>query len=207
LKPATKHALDEFCKHHDLPAATVESLKPWFIATEVVEDAALKKLGYDPASGIDRHFIQQAEKRKEKVIALETTAEHIGVLSGLPDDLQEKLLLRMLHRAGRLKEHLAELIAAWRSGDAAALEKLVETSKEATPGSREVWEKLIDLRSARMAERIAAKLAQKGTLFVCVGAEHLAGPKGILKLLEAKGFKVAQVERAAEPPAPAPKKK
>ena len=43
-----------------------------------------------------------------------------------------------------------------------------------------------------------AKIARSQTLFCAVGAGHLAGQKGMLRLLKKKGFNVRPVERLTE---------
>jgi uncharacterized protein YbaP (TraB family) len=53
-----------------------------------------------------------------------------------------------------------------------------------------------------MVEKIEEFLKGNETVFVVVGAGHLVGPKGIVKLLEDKNYQVTQVTRA-----PAVKKK
>jgi uncharacterized protein YbaP (TraB family) len=60
-----------------------------------------------------------------------------------------------------------------------------------------VIEKVFDERNVKMVDRIEAFLKAKDQYFVVVGAGHLVGPKGIVKLLEAKGYQVEQVRRAA----------
>jgi hypothetical protein len=57
--------------------------------------------------------------------------------------------------------------------------------------------KLLDDRNVKMAEKIDGYLKEKGPTFVCVGAAHLVGEKGLVKLLTAKGYKVEQVKHTA----------
>lgn len=206
----TADLLFAFCKEHDIRAREVEGLRPWFIATEVVEPTVLKSLGYDEGIGLDRHFIQQAKQRGKRILELETFADRVGVLAGMTEPLQEKLLDSMLRDAPRRSERYRGMIAAWRTGDLAEIERLtvgLRQEGEAGKGeSKEVWEKLIDFRNAKMADKLAEDLKGPGPLFACVGVEHLVGGKGMLKLLEAKGLKVEQVERepaAKNPPSPA----
>lgn len=52
-------------------------------------------------------------------------------------------------------------------------------------------ERLIDDRNHRMAERLIPLLDRR--LFVAVGAGHLPGEQGILRLLEQRGFTATRV--------------
>jgi uncharacterized protein YbaP (TraB family) len=57
-----------------------------------------------------------------------------------------------------------------------------------------VMERLNDNRNVKMARRLAPWL-QKGNCFVAVGALHLTGPNGLIKLLSAKGYTVESISR------------
>lgn len=48
------------------------------------------------------------------------------------------------------------------------------------------------MRNRRMVERMARHVNQGGA-FVAVGALHLSGENGILRLLEKRGYKVSRV--------------
>jgi hypothetical protein len=61
------------------------------------------------------------------------------------------------------------------------------------PGLVETFtERLLDARNERMAERMQPRLAEGGA-FVAVGALHLPGEGGILKLLEGQGYQLTRL--------------
>jgi len=53
-------------------------------------------------------------------------------------------------------------------------------------------ERVVDQRNVRMVERMEEFL-KAGNTFIAVGALHLPGEKGILRLLEARGYRVSSV--------------
>jgi uncharacterized protein YbaP (TraB family) len=85
----------------------------------------------------------------------------------------------------------------WKAGDAEELEQLLITKPlKERPELRGVFVKLFDERNAKMAAKIDALLRKpRQTQFVVVGAGHLIGDKGIVRLLEKKGYRVEQVTR------------
>jgi len=67
------------------------------------------------------------------------------------------------------------------------------------PEVRDWYGKLIDGRNVCLADRIANLVSEGKKCFVIVGSAHLVTDKSILKLLEAKGFTVTQVEKKPVP--------
>ena len=85
---------------------------------------------------------------------------------------------------------MKNLAAAYFSQDIDALYELTEEKMgndcDSTPEEEET---LLYARNADWAEKIPAIIADTPTLFV-VGAAHLPGERGVLKLLKDKGYVV-----------------
>jgi uncharacterized protein YbaP (TraB family) len=63
------------------------------------------------------------------------------------------------------------------------------------PEFRPLMAKTFDERNVKMAERIETFLKDSDAYFVLVGAGHLVGDKGIVRLLQDKKYKVEQLRR------------
>jgi hypothetical protein len=173
-----------------LPLVAVERMKPWLLSL-TLSIMSVQKLGYKPDLGIDRHFLGLAKTQNKDVLELESAEFQIDLLSGFSEETQVKFLSSTLDEAANVKERMAAMVDAWSKGDAAALDK--EMSRR--PGNAAFQEKLIDERNVTMAKKIGGYLKTKDVHFVVVGAAHLVGEKGIVRLLEKDGFKVEQLER------------
>jgi uncharacterized protein YbaP (TraB family) len=53
-------------------------------------------------------------------------------------------------------------------------------------------DELVIKRNKRMAERMQ-KVLKKGNAFIAIGALHLPGEMGVLRLLEKQGYRVSMV--------------
>jgi uncharacterized protein YbaP (TraB family) len=88
---------------------------------------------------------------------------------------------------------MKELTRAYFTQDMAAILGVVEEKLgngcDSTP---EEDEALVYGRNADWVEKIPSIVSDKSTLFV-VGAAHLPGERGVIKLLEAKGYRVEAV--------------
>src|SRR5690606_11294256 len=123
-----------------------------------------------------------------------TTEEHFGALDGLTREEHLTMLRAVLKRTPEEKERDFErLLGAYLEGD---IGRIAAFDDEITGGMlpSALWQKmelrLIDERNARMAERILEQAGQR-SVFVAVGASHLAGYEGLLARLRRAGYRVS----------------
>jgi len=183
----TSDALDDFCSKNGLPRVALERLKPWVAAITVVA-FSYKAAGEDPTLGIDMHFLNEV-KAPQRIDELETADFQMTVLSSGTEQEQQELLATSLKQADKAKEMIQKFQQAYLSGDAESLEKLV---REEETGPKALMKKLLDDRNVTMAARVEQYLKGKEPSFVVVGAAHIIGEKGIVKLLQEKGYRVEQ---------------
>lgn len=183
----TSDALDDFCSRNGLPRVALERLKPWVAAITVVA-LSYKEAGEDPTLGIDMHFLNEV-KASQRIDELETADFQMTILSSGTEQEQQELLAASLKQAGKAKEMIQKLQQAYLSGDAESLEKLV---REEETGPKALMKKLLEDRNVTMAARVEQYLKGREPSFVVVGAAHIIGGKGIVKLLQEKGYRVEQ---------------
>jgi hypothetical protein len=189
-----------------MPAAAMEQFRPWALAVTITM-LEMQTMGYSAEMGIDKHFMDTAGDRP--IVELETADAQIALLSGFPEKLEAEFLASTLESMADSKKLMAQMVEAWKAGDAETLERitLTEPLKE-RPDLRGVYAKMFDERNAKMAAKVEGFLKKRQQPhFVVVGAGHLIGDKGIVKLLAKKGVKVEQLTRdgkAAKPAAVAP---
>jgi len=88
-----------------------------------------------------------------------------------------------------LPAQLDEMVGEWLAGDAAALAELMN-AQESDP---ELYKRLIIDRNAAWAVWIGNRLEQPGTVFMAVGAGHLAGSGSVQVQLESRGIPSVRV--------------
>lgn len=189
ISPETYDLVKEESAKLGLPIEYVRKQKPWFLGIST-QALALMKAGYDPSYGIDLYFLKKAKEKK--VIELEGLDYQLNLLAGFPEKEQELLLIYMLKDLDTMSEEVDALTGAWKSGDAAAVDRIMNRSLIDDKGLSPVYEKLIFARNRAIAAKIERYLKSKGTYFVVVGAAHLVGEKGIVQLLKDKGYSVMQ---------------
>lgn len=183
LPKKTALALGDFCREHGLPRILLEKIKPWAVAA-TVEVLAYQQAGEDPSLGIDLHFLNEAKERK--IEELETADFQMTVLSSGTEAEQQEMLADTLKEMSQARQHIQEMKEMFLSGDPDIMQKFLD--ENGTPKS--LYKRLLIDRNGPMAERIDGYLKGNDPCFVVVGAAHLVGDQGIVKLLQQKNYKV-----------------
>jgi len=172
-----------------LPPAAFDRAQPWFVATNL-SLLPLMKLGYDPKSGPETVLTAAAATEKKAIEGLETPEQQIGYLAGLPDKVQLQFLESTLKDLPKTEETMDGMVSAWSRGDPVALAKYMNDGLDDSP---ELAKTLLFDRNARWAQWIKARLGKPGTVFIAVGAGHLAGDKSVIDQLKALKIKAKRV--------------
>lgn len=189
LPPATYQRVVELAKQQGVDMQMLESMKPW-LASIVLLDNQLVAKGYDPTTGVDIHFADEAEAAKKPILGLEKASFQLGLLARLPDKDQQDMLLQSLNQAETVHDDMSDMMTAWHHGDTTALEKELKTEFGPYP---EVYQAILVQRNLNWLPQLE-KLAGSGKqYFVVVGALHLVGPDGVLADMQKDGYKIEQL--------------
>jgi uncharacterized protein YbaP (TraB family) len=155
-----------------------------------IEAMQWQKAGFDPELGLDKHFYGQATRDGKMVQGLETVEYQISRFDEMPADLQDHLLAETLKSLDTEQASMSKLIAAWRTGDAPTVERIVLKDLQQEP---QLYQRLLVERNRNWMPKLEALFGRGGRAFVVVGAAHLVGPDGLLAMFKAKGYRVEQL--------------
>lgn len=189
LGPSTWEQVENIAREYSLPSAILERQKPWFIAITLTS-LGLQRMGLDPNRGIDQYFLSRRASRA--VIGLETLDSQLGAFDSLPVQTDVALLAQTLRELGE-PAHIHELISAWRSGDDAALQRLLTERHFAAAPMQAARKILLDDRNLQMTRRIVELLETGGRYFIVVGAGHFVGAGSIIERLRRDNYPVERV--------------
>ncbi|WP_413060297.1 TraB/GumN family protein [Sphingomonas carotinifaciens] len=184
-RPAYLKALTEA----GLPSAAFDRMKPWLAAVSL-SLMPIQKLGYDASNGPETVLASAAKSANKPVIGLETAEQQIGYFNGLSQPAQMQFLVSTVDELPEAGKTMATMVDNWSHGDPEALAK---TMNESLKDSPEVAKVLLTERNARWAKWIANRMNKPGTVFVAVGAGHLAGPDSVQAQLARAGVKAERV--------------
>ena len=172
-----------------LPQAAYDRMQPW-LAASYLQVQSLAKVGYDPANGPEQVITAAARQAGKPLSGLETTAEQIGFFAGLSDRSQVAMLDDTLDEMPKLTTEMNRMVDQWSAGKTDGIAKELNEGIQKTPETMKV---LLTDRNKRWANWIAARLAKPGTVFIAVGAGHLAGPASVQAELAKRGLKAERV--------------
>lgn len=171
-----------------LPLFMLERLRPVMAAVALVE-LECNKLGFESENGIDLHYYRLARKQGKALIGLESFDFQLNLLSSFSKEEGELLVKSTLDDVKTTRQEFADILKAWKSGDAAGLEKVLNSMAVEAPA---IFKRLVTDRNERWVPKIEELSRGQTNAIVIVGAAHLVGKDGVIELLRSRGLKVAQ---------------
>jgi uncharacterized protein YbaP (TraB family) len=173
-----------------VPAQQLEPVHPWFAAL-TLSILPLEKLGYSASAGVEDILTKRARTAGKTLTALESMDEQLGFFAGLPEKTQLTFLAATIDDAAKAETEIGQMVRNWSAGRPDALASEMNDSLKDMP---DLAEALLFSRNRRWAHWIAKRMDQPGTVFIAVGAGHLAGQGSVLDTLAAAGIPVKRVE-------------
>ena len=172
-----------------IPAQAFEPLEPWFV-TMALTAVAGQKIGLKPEHGADVTITKAAKAAGKNVAELEGAEWQLSLFDKMPEDKQIVQLGQTLDAVPEMGPQLTQMLASWSKGDVEALATMMNASLKETP---ELYKMIFSDRNATWADWIQKRMDQPGTVFLAVGAGHLAGQDSVQDMLATKGLKAEKV--------------
>ena len=134
-------------------------------------------------------FVEMAKGETKEVLGLESAASQVAIFDNIPVKEQMTWLSDMLGDTGESKAEWSQMVANYKAQDLAAL----YASMAESPEYAKYEKQLLDNRNEAWIPKIGEMAKVKST-FIAVGAMHLAGGKGVIKLLREAGYTVKPMD-------------
>ncbi|WP_297869232.1 TraB/GumN family protein [uncultured Flavobacterium sp.] len=180
--------VDEFLnKKMKMSLKFFDSYKPFMIATMLYPSILECSI-----QNIERELIIINKNNNNKeVFGLETIKEQMEIFDQIPYEIQAEELVKMVKSdLKKDKEEIKKMIAIYKNKDIDAMQQIMDESEnKITSENKKI---LIYDRNNKWIPTIIKIINEKPT-FIAVGAGHLAGNEGIIKLLRRNGYRVEAV--------------
>jgi uncharacterized protein YbaP (TraB family) len=162
-----------------------------FLATTRMAISAGKSQGMQVGNGADMVLRHIAEAEGKPVEGLETLQLQLDMFNRMPAAAPVPAAAPRVGEpvAGAQMESLSKAMAdmqsAWKRGDQTVFVRMLDQLNTASP---DTYRMMFTERNARWADWIRARMQASGTVFVAVGAGHLAGKDSLLVRLAERGI-------------------
>jgi uncharacterized protein YbaP (TraB family) len=186
MAPEDRLKFEEALVGLGLPIEAIDRFEPWYAAM-TLSLLPVMKAGYDPQTGAESKLTATAGGKRKG--ALETVQQQIDLFDGLPPEAQMAFLKETVDSVNKAKTTLDAMVAEWMKGDADALARLLNEEID----DPVLYKRLLTDRNSRWAQWIDQRMKQPGTVFVAVGAGHLAGRESVQAQLRKRGLKARRL--------------
>jgi uncharacterized protein len=181
-----------------VPPLTFDSFEPWFVSMTLGVLGA-QRLGISSGNGPETILSNAARARHMPIGELEGLEWQIRLFDAMPEAQQLAQLRETLTQNDQLPIKLAPMLAAWSRGDVTRLARLMDADEHDSPLDRALHAMLFTNRNAAWATWIRGRLTRPGTVFIAVGAGHLAGRESVIADLLAHNIQVTRLPHVAAP--------
>lgn len=191
LTPEEFAQLDAAAQTMGLSGAALDPMRPW-LASISLSVAPLIEAGFDPEAGVDVMLRQHALEAGKPIRGLETVGQQLMFFANLPPEDELDFLRSTLDAFGESATVIDQLANAWMAGDADQLYAL--GGDELKTDYPNIYDVLLTRRNADWVNQIREELAGSGTVFIAVGALHLAGPDSVQAQLAEAGVQADRIQ-------------
>jgi hypothetical protein len=165
-----------------------DAFAPWFVA-EAISQLQLQQLGFQPQSGVEMFFLEQARSDGKPVAGLETVHDQIALFDALSMDAQADYLVSSLEEAHDLPKEVDDMVRAWQHGDTMWFADQLKSELGRDPM---LYQSVLVARNRKWVPKIEALLNDDKNYLVIVGTGHLVGQGSVIELLKKDGIAATQ---------------
>ena len=180
------HTLARKLPPYGIEEKNARKLKPWAAFTLIGRPRPVRSATQDET------LLQMANAMGKTIAGLESMEELVATLDGMSLPDQITILNDTVCNHARIIHNTRDLVNLYVARDLAGMVLFNEQPHQDEAVFDRYMQRIVYGRNQRMLERME-KYLQDGSAFITVGALHLPGAKGLLRLLAMKGYKISQV--------------
>ena len=188
LSPEDFKILDEFMKKNlNMSAKMFDSFKPFMISSML-----FPKMLDCKSQSVESELMKITKEQNEEIFGLEKAEDQMKVFDEISyQDQADELLKTVKDNLEKDKKEFQEMITIYQNKDIEGMLKMMSDSdNKITSENQDI---LLNDRNKKWIP-IMIKIIKDKPTFFGVGAGHLAGEEGVIKLLRKKGYKVEAVQ-------------
>lgn len=171
-----------------------DSLMMPFQMLEKVKPFALTSMLYPkildcPLESFEMNFVKLSQEQEKEILGLENVTDQMNVFDKIPYKKQADDLVEAVQEMANVRTEFRNMVATYNAADVDAIAAMVA---EEAYGYAEFTDILLTDRNKNWIPKIA-NFAQEKSTFFAVGAGHLGGQFGVIRLLHEAGYTVRPI--------------
>jgi len=179
-----------------LPMMFVEKIKPMFLTVFASDDIDPMAMQSGEMLSYEMQLYEKGKERDLKSHGLETIEYQIGLFDSIPYADQAQMLVETIKGSGEEGEEdmFKMMVDMYKNQD---INGMYEMMLEEEEGTAEFEDILVTQRNRNWIPIMAEMMDKKATFFA-VGAGHLGGPNGVIKLLQKEGYSLTPLSHISK---------
>lgn len=175
-----------FIKNMGMSVKSMENVKPFFLSASLYP-----KFIDCPMQSFEQELMKVAQEQNEEIKGLETIEDQLQVFETIPYKAQIGDLVKSAKdNLAYDKANFAKMLQVYKNEDITAMLDMMDDDHYSTFADNQ--DELLDDRNRNWIPKIGEYARDQATFFG-VGAGHLAGENGVIKLLRKAGYSVTAV--------------
>lgn len=173
-------------KKMGLPLFMFEKMKPMLLTVFASGDINPSDLQTGKIKSYEMEFLEIANKSKKEIKGLETLEFQMSIFDAIPYEDQATMLVETIQSSDTNNDQFKEMVDMYKSQD---IEAMIEMFEEEEGGLEGYDDVLVVQRNKNWIPIMGEMMADSKTFFA-VGAGHLGGKEGVIRLLQSEGYDV-----------------
>lgn len=169
-----------------LPFSMMNRFKPYFVSSLIGE----KMMTCEQKNGMEELIMRESKQYEKPIKGLETTEFQASIFDSIPYTKQAKDLVDYIDSIDTYRQITLEMVEVYRQQD---IERMDALMKKSDPGMESYMDLLLYNRNRRWVVLMPPAM-QQGSVLFAVGAGHLPGDQGVIRLLEKKGYTIKPID-------------
>jgi hypothetical protein len=177
-----KRLKDYFSDTLQMPLMFLQKAKPYFLVALLYP----RMMNCKTPAGVEEELVKIAKVDKKEIKGLETMQFQASVFDSIPYEWQAQQLLKNIDSFSVYKNEFDQMLTLYKNQRMDSMQTMMAKSDF---GDDKYNDLLLTSRNKNWVAQLK-KIMKNESVFVAVGAGHLIGDDGLIKLLKKAGYKV-----------------
>ncbi len=173
-----------------MPLMLLNRLKPMFLTVFASGDMEPGGLSNGSVVSYEMEFMEMAQAEKKEMAGLETIEFQMSMFDSIPYKAQADMLVESLRSGAEGNDEFKVMVDMYKAQDIEGMQAMFDEGE----GGVGDYETLLLVNRNKNWIPIMANMMKDKSTFFAVGAGHLGGENGVVKLLKEAGYTVSSLK-------------